>query len=290
MLGGGYFAVIGAAALCTLSFAAAKAYQQLTDNGTESGLKFNIITGAVTAAVFFAINGFGCEINGFSVLMAFAMAAFASAYTMVGFKIMSCGKMSLYTIFLMIGGMVVPYIWGAVFWGERPDLMCTAGLFVLIAAVYAAHGEGKGTGARLLALCMTVFLLNGLVSVVSKAHQISQNAVSALSFVILTGIAKAVICAAILVCTGKSDANNEKRKTPPRALWYTALGAVLGGASYQIQLKAAETMPASVLYPLITGGTIFCSAVIARLIFGEKISKRIALSMALCMLGVFLLV
>ena len=48
----------------------------------------------------------------FSLIMAFLMAALGVSYTLIGFYIMEKETVAIYTLFLMTGGMIVPYIWG----------------------------------------------------------------------------------------------------------------------------------------------------------------------------------
>ena len=68
----------------------------------------------------------------------------------------------------------------------------------------------------------------------------------------------------------------------------TFLAAALGGASYLFQLKGAINLPATVLYPFITGGSIIFTALAGRVFFGEKPKKRTLTGIALCFLGTVL--
>ena len=95
-------------------------------------------------------------------------------YTMIGFKLMSMGSMTVYTIFLMMGGAIVPYIYGLIFLDEPITLPRVVALLMIVAAVVINSSGGK-TGkqsVKFIILCIAVFLLNGAVSVVSKMHQI----------------------------------------------------------------------------------------------------------------------
>ena len=51
---------------------------------------------------------------------------------------MENGSMSLYTLFLMSGGMTVPYIWGVLFLNEKLTIFRTLGLVAIIAAIIIA--------------------------------------------------------------------------------------------------------------------------------------------------------
>ena len=63
----------------------------------------------------------------------------------------------------------------------------------------------------------------------------------------------------------------------------TGIGAGCHVGNFFI-LKAALHLPASVQFPIISGGTIVFSAVVSALIYKEKISKK----EWLCILGAFL--
>ena len=54
--------------------------------------------------------------------------------------------------------------------------------------------------------------------------------------------------------------------------------------------NGAKFLPASVLYPVITGGSVVFSAITGRVLFKERISLRQALCMLLCILGTWLLI
>ncbi len=276
-----YILLISAAVLCALNFAMTKAYQNRAGTTPASGIVFNIITGAASAVIFFAANGFKCGINTYSAVMAAAMTSLCVIYTMIGFKIMESETMALYTVFLMTGGMTVPYVWGLIFLNEPISVLRTIGLIILAAAVFITNTDGSGAKTKKLYLCIAVFLLNGFVSVVSKEHQINPHAVSATDFVILTNLIKAVVCTAILPFVKGEKSTGFS----PKLLLYIIPGAVLSGVSYMFQLIGAVNLPATVLYPIMTGGTIIFSTISGIVIFKEKVGKRTALGIALCFIG-----
>ena len=277
-----YILLILAVILLALNFAATKAYQNRKGVSIGNGLVFNIWIGIFTAAAFFIARGFHCEINLYSVLMASAMGILGAVYTLIGFKIMETKKVALYTVFLMTGGMVVPYIWGIIFLGEPLSVLRTFGLLVIISAVYITNTDGEKTDPKQLILCIAVFFLNGFVSVVSKEHQIHTGAVSSADFVVLSSLAKAVCCFAAYLFVPKERGT---KGSSPMAYILIFACAILGGVSYLFQLMGAKNLPATVLYPIITGGCIIFTAIAGRIFFGEKMSKRLIGGIALCFAG-----
>jgi multidrug transporter EmrE-like cation transporter len=70
-----------------------------------------------------------------------------------------------------------------------------------------------------------------------------------------------------------------------RTLLLVPLYSALGTVSSLFQLDGAKNLPASVLYPMITGGTVVLTGLFALLFFGEKLSRRGWAGIVLCLAG-----
>ena len=138
-------------------------------------------------------------------------------------------------------------------------------------------------------MCSAIFLLNGFVSVVSKEHQVQATlpTVSSTEFVMFSGIAKAMIAGVALLVIGgkKKDGTETKKPNAKIILPLIASSAVIGGVSYLLQLLGAKNLPATVLYPFITGGSMIFSTVVGILLFREKPSRNLILGVLLCFVG-----
>ena len=286
-----YLMLIAAVIMLAGNFAFTKLYQKTEGESVESGLKFNIILGIFTFVIFFVINGFKIEANTYAVVMASLQAILVAAYSMVGFKIMSFGDMAYYTLFLMTGGMTIPYVWGLMFLDEEFSILRTVGLLVIILSMVITNLDKNKPTFKQILLCIVVFVLNGFTSVVSKEHQISTLAVSSSAFVLLTGVAKAVISVPIYIavkCKKKNVIKTESGK-PKTSLLKTAgivFGAALiSGVSYLLQLIGARELPATVVYPIITGGCIIFTAIAGWLFFKEKPTRPLIIGIVMCFIG-----
>ncbi len=280
-----YFFILGATVLLAVDFAFSKLYQKKSGTGIVAGLSFNALSGIFTAAVFFVLGGFRFTFSPFSVTMAFAMSLFALCYSLIGFRILKMGNMAMYTLFLMTGGMILPYLYGLIALDEPLKFIRIAGLAVIISAVALSNSGTKKPTALQIALCVAVFLLNGTVSIISKAHQTDtlHSPVSSTEFVMLSGIAKFIMSSVAL--TFLKLKTKEKLPAPVNIFPIALASAIVGGVSYMLQLIGAEKLPATVLYPCITGGSIIFSAFAGRIFFKEKITKMQWLSIGLCFAG-----
>lgn len=116
-----YIMIIIADILLAANFVFQKKYQSTAGTTLKAGLMYNALTGAFSALMFLIINRFEIRISGYSLVMAAIFACVLMLYIFIGFRIMENGSMSLYTLFLMSGGMTVPYVWGVLFLNEETD-------------------------------------------------------------------------------------------------------------------------------------------------------------------------
>ena len=287
-----YFLIAISGILLACDFVATKAYQTKFGASPRVVLVFNALNGLFTAIVFFCLNGFRFEFSIFSAVMASAVVLCAILYTLVGFRMLKGGTMALYTIFLMVGGMVMPYLYGLIFLGEEASVLRIIGVGVMIGAVVICNLQGKLKASSMILLGIGVFLLNGMLSIVSKQHQVESEflTVTATAFVILTGIAKFAISAFALIFVKKEDKEKTEKdilspKILLRAAPCVAFSAVFSGVSYLLQLIGAGNLPASVMYPLVTGGSIVFSSLTGRIVFKDKLTWQQYAGMGLCVAG-----
>ena len=273
------------------NFAITKVYERHMGSGIRQGVIFNILVGFAGGIIFFASSGFKVELTVFSFVMALLFTVFVGAYTIIGFKIMSIGNMTVYTVFLMLGGAAVPYLYGIAFWEETVNIQKIVAMLLVGLAVWLnASGErSQGQTAKFILLCFAVFLLNGGTSVVSKAHQIEKvyPTISAQSFVALKNFARCMFFLLFLPFCKKTE---NTHKLTPKMYAIIFLSAIISGASYFLQLVCASYIPASILYPVVTCGTIVAAAAFDRICFGERLSRRIIMSVVVCIVALALFV
>ena len=141
-------------------------------------------------------------------------------------------------------------------------------------------------------MCVAVFFLNGLTSITSKLHQINDTffCVNTTQFVILGGLFNFLISGILFLATKKENVDQlqDDKKTKLISVILTVASAIISGVSSILQLLGAAKLPATLLYPFITGGTIIFSSIAGVLIFKDKISKKLIISVILCLMGTLL--
>ena len=287
--------------IIAICFSFQKLYQKHVGSSIVKGLLFNVFDGIVATVLFFiiqfALYGFeGFKFSWFAIAAASAMSVFCFVYVMLGFKMMKQGPVANYTLFLMSGGMVVPYLFGVIFLGEFSSLagwqiaLRIVGLVLVILGVTVSNRtkEKSSNVKSMVILGIMIFMLNGGTSVSSKVHQLPEFATlatTAIGFVFIQGLVKTILCSAALLVVGHKH-KEELKAVPKLKAWGFAAGdAIGGGICVLMQLICAAKLPASVLFPMITGGAIIFSALAGRLFFKEKITKNTLIGIILCFAG-----
>lgn len=295
-----YLMILVAVVLLALQFCTNKFYQLRFGNAVTASLLFTALNGLVTALLFFCIGGFRLAVTPYSFGMAAIIAILCCTYTLIGFKMFALGNMSVYTMFLMLGGMLLPYLYGVLWLEESVTVWRILGVILLaLSMVFPALGTKddetkKKTRTLFLLLCLVVFTLNGFVSITSKMHQISDRLiVGENDFVILSNGLNGLISSAALfvMCLTRRTAPLQEPLTG-RSMGLIAgiicASAACNGTSYMLQLIGAANVPASVLYPMVTGGMMVLSAVAGMLFFREYPDRKTAIGLLLSFAATFL--
>ena len=105
-------------------------------------------------------------------------------------------------------------------------------------------------------------------------------------FVAYSGLTRAFMTLPLLLMLKKvpNRAKMQHRFSP----WVVAVAALISGGSYLLQLVGAKTLPATVLYPMVTGGSIIFSSLAGRIFFREKLSLQQKISIVVCFMGTLL--
>lgn len=287
-----YIMLTSAALLLVMDFSMNKIYQSLRGTSLNSSLFFNLVLGLATAIIFFVINRFKLSASPYSALAALLMGAMTMTYNIIGLRILKQGSMAIYSLFLMIGGMALPYVWGLAFLNETFSTVRTIGLVLIIGGVILSNFSGEKINLKQICMCLAVFVLNGLVSIVSKMHQIEVNyqCVSTIEFIILGGIFKFFISGILLIFLRSKGGQIYEKNNFSKSLLIIISSAIISGSSYFLQLYGAKSLPATVLYPFVTGGSIVFSALADTTFFKERLSRKLIISLGLCFAGTIMFI
>lgn len=263
-----YLLVLSAVFLFSLQFLFNQKFQQSRGESLESALEFSLYKSIVIVVIMLFIGKFSIQITPFSVLMATLYAVSGIAMTAFSMKAFAVANLSVYSVFSMLGGMLLPFVLGISFYNEELSLFKLLCCLLIIVSVLLNIKKGK-QDKKAIIYYMAVFVLNGMAGVLSKIHQSSSLPhTDSTGFMLISSFITAVISAVWLLVSYKKIPLIKSKN-----LLYTAGYGVFNGIGNLFLLISLSNLPASVQYPLVTGGVMVFSTAISAL-RKEKITAK----------------
>lgn len=250
------------------------------------------IGSAVSFALFFAISGFTMQCNAFVFTMSVCMCVISILSELITFTAYGKGQISLYTVFQMQGGMLLPFIYG-IFFGNPLKWSNILGIVIMMGALILTVKPQKGKRQPLsrgfVLLCIAIFFVNGSVSIISYIYSNDPRNLGPQNYLMVKSLILGTAAVGVCLFGHKGmEACSQKERITRYVL--IVGGTLVDSLSYFAQLLSAAHLPAVVLYPVITGGTVVLTAVAGRIFFHEKSSRTAVMGIVLSFLATLLFV
>ena len=278
-----YLILILAAFLFAVQFLFNQQYRRLKGEGLDATMTFSLYTSAISFVILFALGGFQLHITWFSLLIAVLYAAVCLLSSYAGLKAFGTANLSVYSIFMMLGGMLLPFAYGILFANEALSFAKALSILLICTAVGCSFEKGAG-GKNAYRFYAAIFVLNGLVGVLSKIH-LSVPALAVDSYSFMATIQLALLAMCLLYCFITRQGIPKQSGKLYLCLSGYAVCNGIGNLFCQIALTS---LPASVQYPIITGGVMVFSTLIS-LVRREPIGGKTYLAASLACLSTILI-
>lgn len=264
-----YILLFVAALIFSTQFLVTRQYQRRNGTGFLSSVKLSL--GAYfTIALFFFIKGcityksFNFGFSTFTFLMTLLIAAVSLSCVYMGIRVLAVGDMSIYSVFMMLGSLILPTFVGLVFYHESFGWIKGIAIALMLAAiVFSVTSSGKKVFTPKALICyIGIFIMNGMIGVLFTVHQNHP----------------AQTVAAIANADGSFSVNNDAFMT-----WYGLSTVLLCGVLYAAvkiydrlrRAKAGPAVPAPTETPSAEAGA--ACAVSARKISAKEVCLIILL-------------
>ncbi len=267
-------------------FALTDIYRKMRGSSLCVSMEAAFIGAFAGLAVLLLINGFAWEFTPFTLLMALLAALNSIAFTFFSFRALDKINLSLFSLFSMLGGMALPFFQGILFFGEGltvAKIVCTV---FICAALLLTVTRGESRGGWLW--YAGIFVLNGMSGVISKLFtSASFEKTSAEGYSIWCAICTLIVAGAAWIFLVRRKRGSRAAYTPA-AFGVCALQGGISRIANYLLVIALLHVDASVQYPMVTGGVMIVSTLIA--LFGEKKpTVKEMLSVAVAFLGMLAL-
>ena len=182
----------------------------------------------------------------------------------------------------MLGGMMLPFVLGIMFFDEPLTVGKIICVVILTGAlVLTVKKDNKKKGKSGFIYYAGIFIFNGMSGVITKIFASSNfEKTSDAGYSVLGALVTLVVSGVILLIYFK-----KLPKFNAKAIWLSfGSGAINRFANYLL-LIALAVLPASVQYPMVTGGVMITSTIISY-ITKQNPSKRELGAVALSFAGI----
>ena len=278
-----YLILILAAFLFAVQFLFNQQYRQLKGEGIGATMTFSLYTSAISFVILLVLGRFQLHITWFSLVIAVLYAAVCLLSSYAGLKAFGTANLSVYSIFMMLGGMLLPFAYGILFANEDFTFAKALSILLICTAVGCSFEKGA-EGKKAYRFYAAIFVLNGLVGVLSKIHlSVPALAVDSYSFMATIQLALLMMCLFYCLITRQGIPKQSGK------LYLCLSGyAICNGIGNLFCQIALTFLPASVQYPIITGGVMVFSTLIS-LVRREPIGGKTYFAAALACLSTILI-
>lgn len=284
--------------LATFMFSVQFVFNDLYQRGegatVVTAMLFSAITGLAGCVMLVLTNADVFQYSFFSMGLAFLSAAKNVLSAYISIIVLSRANLSVYSLYSMLGGMLLPFAYAIAFEGEVftwQKGVCAA--LIMIALLLGTKGKESSEREKQLhgsplPWYLGVFVMNGLSGVFSTIHQkAGEIAVSASAYSLMEKGWGLIICAAVLlVC--RMHGQSIRLLHPVRSTASSVGFGVITTIANLILLIALLHVDASVQYPIVTGGVIVLS-LMWDWILGKKPNRYAVLAAAISFGGLLFL-
>jgi drug/metabolite transporter (DMT)-like permease len=273
--------------LCViLSSVTQSAGAKLFNRHSSDAMLFNAVKALSALLLFALMAAFGFTLHLPTVLYGALYGVSLSLSMFAGYKALCLGPMAL-TSMLCSFSVILPLIWGLAVWNEKLKPLQIAALFLLFCAIVLinvgkrAQPKEEKTNHKLWLLFVgATFLCNGLCSILQKQHQSLYPGLYSREFMLFAMLLCSVAFSLLALAGGAA-----KRLRQTRGKRYGILAGVANGLASLFTLILAGFENASVLFPLISAGTILGAMACGRLFFHERLRLNHYFALALGILA-----
>lgn len=162
-----YYAIVtGAVLMFGIQFWFNNLYEKENGNALPAALTLTLLSSSIGAIFLLVLNGFSLQLTWFTLLTAAAATANALLCSFCTLKALNKVNLSLYSLFSMLGGMILPLLAGLLFYNEPLTLGLILCVILIVTALVLTVNKEQHKGG--FPYFIGVFVFNGMSGVISK--------------------------------------------------------------------------------------------------------------------------
>ena len=291
----GYVLIVLSTVLFGGQFIALDAYQKGNGKTNRAVLFFLSFFALIGTFLFACLSGFQISFSLYTTLYAGIAAIIQISLQFFGIKALSRGRVEVYSLFNVAGGMSVAYFFGITYFNEPVKPLHIIGvvliLLALVVPIISDKQEHKKSDWLFYLLCVLVFLANGFFGVINKIHINSGEGLSIKEYLFYVYLFIFLLSFIPLCFSFLFKDKKTKSLFNTKGFIFAIAYGLLNSVGMFLQYDFADQIPATVLFPLSNGGCIVFSLLIGCLFYRRKpkISDIIQIAIATIGMSLFLI-
>lgn len=258
--------------------------------GIHETLRFSGVRMCVSALLAFGLiilGGGGMKLDAVTVILSVISGITLSSSTFFSLYAMKTGMVSLVSLF-GTAGMIIPCLAGVFLFNTPIGPMQWVGFGLFLVASYlmimGSKATVKGFSVKTLMMLIAVMLSEGITMLSQQmfTQYVPDGNVSVFSFLSF-GILGVAILTALTVLKGKDKV--DMKPLPKQLLLYGVILAVAVLIINQLATLATAIVPPVILFTFINGGSTVIAAIVAAVVYKEKLTLRSVLGITLGILS-----
>lgn len=272
-----YFLIV----LAVLSSTTQRALQKIFIKGERHGgvWFFNLIMCSASFALFAVCFVVDFQFNPVTLLYSAVFAVCFTCATVFIFLAIKTGPLALSSLIVSFA-LVIPMLWGFIFWGSRGNAFIYAGFVAAAASLCLININFKKkdggrppekaknkVSVKWLCYVSASFLSNGFAVTVQRIHQNAFPGKFRAEFMLFAMLLAALFCLIFFLKNGRGA---EKKYKMGELVLPASAGIANGLFNFLLIILATSSIGPAVLYPLIAAGAGIATYVMSVILFKER--------------------
>lgn len=282
-----------------------KVYTNKSSGSVSSGFAYNAVCTLIAGIVILTWGGISGS-STFTIAMGAAFGVLTAVQGITNLLAVQTGPLS-YTTVIVTFSTVISALSGYMFFGEDLTWSHIVGMILMLLSFVFATTKSKDEQKfnwRWLIYSLVAFLTTGMIGIMQKIHQSSAYKDQLNLFLIVAFVVSAILCGIFSILLMKkekrelaskieAEASSETYKSS-RGLKILLLLIMIGSgiciaANNKLNLYLSGVVDSAVFFPLVNGGGLIMTTVMAFIVFREKFTKKQWCGLILGILSVFFL-
>lgn len=240
---------------------------------TNAPIVFTLLSTIFALVVFLFSSKFKLEFNGETLMYSFLFAiCYATASLGITVAIAS-GPLSISSL-IQSYSLIIPTFYGILFLNEAVKLTMLIGFLLLVISLFAVNyvkgnEEGQKISKKWIIAIIFTFIGNGMCSTVQKMQQIASGGKYKSEFMISALIIGSIMLLPIVLYSEKGKISISVKK----GWFWAAVRGIANGVVNLLVMILGGKLPISLLFPVISAGSIILSSAISVIFYKEKLTK-----------------